>query len=264
MKYAQVNSNLIDLWGRPKFNSERLNQLFFSDILKVAKEKENFCYVTEKDEYSGWVDRRFISLISKKEYDNITISPKHMIIKEKVQTLNIGHKSIPPHYLLYGTELTGCKLSNSMIKIKNGSVNLFVRKNAIKPISDKMKITQLSADSLITEAKTFLGTPYLWGGMSHLGIDCSGFIRIIIKRFGASFPRDTKDQILLGDIIDRNRIQKGDLLFFDRHVAMAIDKNTFIHSSLGGNGVRINSFNKGEKDYRLDLDKSLQEVRRIF
>lgn len=272
MKYAQVNSNLVDLWSNPKFNSERINQLFFSDILKVIKEKNEFCYVAERDGYSGWVDKRFIRPITMKEYDHISKSAKHIIIKEKVPTFDSRNKLVPPHYLLYGTELTNLRLNrdnNHPVKIKNGSLNLFVKKSGIKPISTTMKITQLSADSMITEAKTFLGTPYLWGGMSHLGIDCSGFMRIIMKRFGAYFPRDTRDQILFGQskTIARDKIQKGDLLFFDRHVALATGKHTFIHSSIGGNGVRINSFNtinKKRKDYRSDLNSSFQQARRLF
>ena len=116
---------------------------------------------------------------------------------------------------------------------------------------------------LIGEARRFLGVPYLWGGISPLGIDCSGLVQTICGRLGLDIPRDTKDQIRVGREIDRNMITTGDLLFFDRHVAIAIDRHKLIHASRLGGGVRINSLRSTDPDYRQDLDNDFKAARRI-
>jgi cell wall-associated NlpC family hydrolase len=127
----------------------------------------------------------------------------------------------------------------------------------------KKKIS-LDKDTLLNEAEKFLGAPYLWGGRSFFGIDCSGFVQTIVRRFGVELPRDTKDQIKCGEEIKRDQIHLGDLLFFPRHVALAISKMDFIHSSSSNGGVAFNSLDPANKIYSRHLDESFKTARRIF
>ena len=117
---------------------------------------------------------------------------------------------------------------------------------------------------IIAEAKKFIDIPYLWGGISYPGFDCSGFVRTILAQFGISVPRDTKDQIRLGEAIGRDQVKTGDLLFFKRHVGFAIGRDGIIHSSVGGNGVKVNSLTPGKEDYREDLDRDFYQARRVI
>ncbi len=87
-------------------------------------------------------------------------------------------------------------------------------------------------------ALSYKNTPYLWGGRSQWGIDCSGFSQLIYSCFGISLPRDAYQQAEMGEIVDFiSEIQVGDLAFFDNadgritHVGIMLDRDTIIHAS---------------------------------
>jgi hypothetical protein len=101
---------------------------------------------------------------------------------------------------------------------------------------------------LSTVAKKYLNAPYLWGGRTYWGIDCSGFSQIVYKIMGIPLPRDAKDQAKAGvDIISMRDIQPGDLAFFGNsednitHVGILLDMDTIIHAS---GKVRIDRFDE--------------------
>jgi len=88
-------------------------------------------------------------------------------------------------------------------------------------------------------------------------------VQTVLSRFGIKYPRDTKDQLKIGRRISKNSIKAGDFLFFDRHIAVALDESNYIHCSMGGGGVRINSFEPNKSNYRNDLDKNFKFARRL-
>jgi cell wall-associated NlpC family hydrolase len=137
-----------------------------------------------------------------------------------------------------------------------------VKKRNVAPIRKRM--TSVSARALTAEARKFLGVPYLWGGITSTGFDCSGLVQAVFATFGITMPRDTKDQIRSGTGVARDRIRMGDLLFFDRHVGIATGDSRIIHASRGGGGVTLNSLTPGEPDYRPDLAASFRQARRIL
>lgn len=108
------------------------------------------------------------------------------------------------------------------------------------------------AGSLVEYAKKFLGTPYVWGGTTPDGFDCSGFVQYVYKHFGYNIPRTTKEQIKVGYDAPVDQLQPGDLLFFDTqgsgtptdvsHVGMYIGDGMFIHAPRTGDVVKIVKF----------------------
>jgi cell wall-associated NlpC family hydrolase len=91
------------------------------------------------------------------------------------------------------------------------------------------------ADDFVAVAERFVGTPYLWGGKSSLGIDCSGLVQVSLNAAGTGCPRDSDmQQDGLGralDLAETKKLQRGDLIFWKGHVAIARDANTLIHAN---------------------------------
>ena len=97
-----------------------------------------------------------------------------------------------------------------------------------------------------------------------MGYDCSGLVQAVFKIFDINLPRDTKDQIKTGVLVEKDCIRTGDLLFFNRHVGLAIGKTKIIHASRHSGGVRIESLVKEDESFREDLANTFVEARRII
>ncbi|MFZ5980616.1 MAG: NlpC/P60 family protein [Candidatus Zixiibacteriota bacterium] len=265
MKYGYVNTNLLDLWSRPKFNSERLSQLFFGEPIAVKSSKVGFLCIRQLDGYTGWLDERFVVPVNLNEIEhyhrrvNAVISANTAVLYGPE-----GNKTAEPFFLYYGTRLyIKGKRGGHIRAVLPDNRAVFLKSSNVRPINMKMS-ENIKRMQLAREAIKFLGVPYLWGGISPAGFDCSGLIRTVCSRFGIDLPRDTKDQIKAGRKIERAEVQSGDLLFFNRHVGFALGPEKIIHSSISGGGVRINSLRSGAPNYREDLDRNYNQARRIL
>jgi hypothetical protein len=265
MTYAYVGTNLLDMWGRPQLNSERVNQLLFGETVAVGSARYGFRRVQQADGYTGWADQRFLLPITRKQVSEHQRNLNTVVSREKAGIYGRpGRLTLPPHHVYYGTRLrtTGRSREFAVCILPNGN-KLLVKWNRIRPITGR-KAVSVTPRRIVVEARKFLGVPYLWGGISPAGFDCSGLIRAVFGSFGVNLPRDTKDQIRTGTPLGRNQVLAGDLVFFQRHVGLAISRDKIIHASLGGGGVRINSLIEGLPDYRSDLDRDFATARRII
>jgi len=113
----------------------------------------------------------------------------------------------------------------------------------------------------------FSGSPYLWGGITSWGVDCSGLIQTTFAARGEVFPRDSHDQAALGEPVEPAAAAPGDLLFFSEsgtritHVAFAGEDDTLVHSTLACGGFTVESWKPGSRAAMLRAQ--LVAVRRI-
>ncbi len=153
------------------------------------------------------------------------------------------------------------------LKIHNGFISIAQGEGSADSIDPGM------TEKIIDEAMKLLGVPYLWGGMSAKGLDCSGLVRISHMMNGILLPRNASQQINCGDKVDHidlDNLERGDLVFFGTaakepggkprvtHVGIYLGDNHIIHSS---HRVRINSLVKGDADYYENAHKLIGAVR---
>jgi hypothetical protein len=264
MDYGSVLTNLLDLWSQPEFNSERVNQALFGEVLKLGASRRGFVRVTQTDGYTGWADRRFVVKLSRADYHRRLRSDVSLVKSTTARVYDQQSKGVPPYFIYYGTRVTTGRAGRGLVRLDMPiDREVYVKSTHLAPIR-ATKQPLVVGSAIIREARRFLGVPYLWGGVSPAGFDCSGLVRAVWGRFGVSLPRDTKDQIKAGVEVQRRSIKTGDLVFFDRHVGIAIGGDRLIHASVGGGGVRENGISVGGESYRDDLDRSYCTARRLW
>ncbi len=256
---VRVNINVADMRAEAESGSERLSQALYNEILEVIDQNNGYLRVRSRDHYEGWMAKQFTAENSGSEGPDrrIVVSNLASGLAEPVEKSK-RIVSIP-----YGCGLDGI-IEDDFLRISSERYGVFfVRISELVVDNKKQNRELLGPESLVAEAEKFLSAPYLWGGRSFFGIDCSGFAQAIFQRFGVDLPRDSRDQIKRGEEIARDKIQWGDLLFFPRHVALAVSDNLYIHSSSGNGGVAYNSLNPKDKRYHEYLDKSYITARRV-
>ena len=118
------------------------------------------------------------------------------------------------------------------------------KSTGVTPSAAALNGTTASADAIIATAKKYIGVPYLWGGMTPAGFDCSGYVQFVFAAHGVKLPRTASQQYSSGTSVSKANLKKGDLVFFGTgsitHVGIYVGDNQFIHSSTS-KGVIITS-----------------------
>lgn len=262
MTKAVINISAANLRSNPKHSAELATQATLGTVVNVLKKEGDWHLIQTPDKYLAWVDPGGIQLMNA---DDI----KRWITADKIMYTNTyGH--------VYNSEEGKNRISDivagSLLKLLSSDDNFYkiefpdgrqgyVSKDEGKEYNIWLSNLTFEADSLIATSKTLMGVPYLWGGTSTKGVDCSGYTKTIYYLNGMVIPRDASQQVHAGkpidSIADFSKLQKGDLLFFGRkatdttsekvvHVGMWIGDNQFIHSS---EMVRISSVDKDSPNY---------------
>lgn len=131
--------------------------------------------------------------------------------------------------------------------VSNPSVNQNINQSINQSINQTVS---QAIHSVLSTAKSLIGTPYRFGGTTPSGFDCSGFMQYVFQRaIGVNLPRSSRDMANVGEKVARNELQAGDMVFFAHngsrisHVGMYVGNERFIHSPSAGKSVEITSMN---------------------
>lgn len=238
MNYGICDLAVIPLRKEPSHSSEMVSQLLFNELYEVLDEKSGWYFIrADEDHYEGWIQGIQHHAVSEQEY--MELSEKRRFVVDRPL---LDHKG---RHLSIGTVL-------------------------YEPLAGTITIPEVFSPSLMVEfAQKLLDAPYLWGGRSIFGIDCSGFVQLCARAAGKQLPRDASQQVNEGELVYfLPEIQPGDLAFFGNedghivHVGMMLDTERIIHAS---SKVRIDYldqsgiFNKerNEHTHRLQVIKRI-------
>ena len=220
----EVKTSLADLKKLPDSKSNLETQLLFGEKIEVICEKKRDWFLCKSftDDYKGWINKSQVSVKLKEK--NFKVSVLTTLIYEKPDI-----KSNVLNRLHLNSELQVIKSTKNWSSLYYKNKIAFVFSKHISVILEKPK----AVNNFVKTAKKFLNTVYLWGGKSHLGLDCSGLVQLCLENQGVSFPRNAKDQFRCKILksINENEIDNGTLIFWKGHVAIAINKSQIIHAN---------------------------------
>lgn len=249
-----VKIPVADLRREPSFSSERVNQALFNTPLELREENGNYISAVLPDGYRGWIYKNHLSYPIDEN-----ASANHLKVALPFLPVYLSDKKSKVSILPFNSSVRAFKKSGNWLAVgsNDGILGWAKKDGLIEP-----KKAGFSMAALIVKGLEFLGTPYLWGGISSFGFDCSGFLFTLFDYFGKKLPRDTSEQIKVGEEIPFAKIKTGDLLFFPGHVALCVGKDKILHANLRGGSVTLDSIKKGDKDYNPVIEK-LTCVRRV-
>jgi hypothetical protein len=204
-----------------------VNQLLFGESYEVLTEKNGFLQVTTQyDEYTGWIDRALHREVSASGYQRLCQEPVTVL---DALLMSVERRGAPPQLVIAGSTLPGYNKKKNILEF-DGEV--FHIRWTFGSFGIK------GTSSLLKTTGHFLNTPYLWGGRSVFGCDCSGFVQVVYKIHGIRLKRDSFQQAEQGEpVTSLKEARLGDLAFFSGetgrvyHVGMILSPGEIIHSS---------------------------------
>lgn len=223
--FAICNLSLVPVRKEASDSSEMVSQLLFGDAVQILEKYKSWYKIKIlADDYSGWIDQKQVALISQEEKDNYD-SQSSFISNDILQIAILNNSEMCT--IVMGSTLPF--YSNK--KLSFGGNNYSFDGNTVL-VSNKRP------DNITLQAQLYLNSPYLWGGRSPFGVDCSGLTQIVYKICGYQLKRDAKQQAEQGETISfLEETIPGDLAFFDNeegkiiHVGIITHGSNIIHAS---------------------------------
>ncbi len=217
----------IPVRSEPSDRSEMVTQILFGETFNILEERGSWQLVRiHFDNYEGWIDRKQ-SLPVTDEFIEKTNESSNHIITDKTA---ICYSKNDSTYMLLGK---GSRLPLATGNTFHLGHNSYTTISKTKTIPKKFSVSKVAATAM-----DYLNVPYLWGGRSIFGVDCSGLVQIVYYMCGLNLPRNASQQALAGTAIDFvDEARPGDLAFFDNpageiiHVGIIIEPGKILHAS---------------------------------
>lgn len=274
-RFGLINLSVANLRSNPKHSAELATQALLGTPVKILKKTGAWYLIQTPDKYISWVDASGIEPISENMLNTWRAASRAVLISDNDFVYETEELKNPISDVCMGNILLEKERRSGIIRLEfpDGRTGYSSIKNWID--LDLLKESTIDTTNLISMAKQFTGRPYLWGGTSSRGMDCSGYVKMLYFMNGIVLARDASLQTKHGQLIqpDPNfeNLLAGDLLFFGTkagdtekervtHVALSLGKTEFIHASGRIQQNSLNPKSPGFSEYRLN---SFIRVRRI-
>ena len=287
-RMAVVQTSTCYMRLQPDYESALETQELMGTVVEIVGEQGYWREIVSPQPYKAWTTEKTLVEMTPEELKAYEDAPKY------IYTAHYGHVYTTPtiHNPSAICDLVGGDILR-VVEKKKGSASPsgkhgkwvevllpsgrtgWVLKKDVRPLSERIDIRMGdSAEGLVSvekmedvirQAYSLLGVPYLWGGMSSKGVDCSGLVRISFLMNDILLPRNATQQIKCGKEVDLKDIQRGDLIFFGNtetgaitHVGIYLGNGEFIHAS---HLVRVNSLIPGAENYYENAHRLIRACR---
>lgn len=255
MRVGISELSIIPMRQEPSERSEMVSQVLFGEEFEIIEKKGNWSYIRMfHDNYCGWIDNKMYLEICEERLSNNNFIYTSDVMNLVIRKDDWGDKIIPLGSRLpfFNSEINQLSIGETLYELKTDT---------------KKQISHINLrENIIRYAFMYYNSPYLWGGRTPYGIDCSGLSQMIYKLVGIDIPRDASQQVNLGTSLSFvAEAQKGDLAFFGdeegriTHVGIIWDNNKIIHAS---GKVRVDNIDQ-EGIFNIDIHRYTHKLRVI-
>ena len=260
---ALVSVSVTDMKEDASYTSPTVSQAMMGTPVKITDHKSYWYKITTPEGYQGWTTEMNVSIITDEEFRKWKDSPRGIVTSyfETIMSAPDKDSDVIGNCIMGNILETTGETENGYFAVMIPGVGKgYIPCTALSPFKETLETMEVSEETIAATAEKFLGFPYLWGGLSPMGLDCSGLVKLSYFLNGIILKRDAKEQICTGERIevtpDFKNLKKGDLVFFGTpasasapakvtHVGIYIENGEFIHSSLI---VRRNNLAPGRND----------------
>jgi len=222
MNFGICTLNAIPLKSEPNDKSEMVSQILFGETFVVTELEKNWIkIILDFDHYEGWVSKNQIMGLTSVDYESIK-NNNTFFLNDLITFISDQNN-----------HLQTISLGASLPFFKNDTFQVVDKKYDFEALVNHKEVSKYD---LVRTAHLYLNTPFLWGGRTPFGIDCSGFTQMVYKTSGYKLFRDAYQQASQGEVLSFiEESEPGDLAFFDNeegeiiHVGIILENNYIIH-----------------------------------
>jgi len=235
-----VLNNVANVYKEPDTTVELVTQAIVGTTLTIEESSEGWHYVRLPDRYHGWIEASHVRQYAPDEPPYASSGP----VAEVQSLLGFLHRQpddttpAPVLQVPIGARLEVAEERDERVRVVlPDGAQLWMRRGDLVILEGNSPRPRGTVQQIIATAKRFLGLPYMWGGTTPLGIDCSGFVQLSHHLNGVSLLRDASIQYTQTGLlpVEREDLEAGDLIFFGRkaitHVGLCIGNGEFIHAT---------------------------------
>jgi gamma-D-glutamyl-L-lysine dipeptidyl-peptidase len=237
MHFGICLQSVVPLRKEPAHLSEMVSQLLFGELYSIHDTREGWLKVKlSYDNYEGWIDVRQSSPLEEEEFLRLVHADTPCTLDLVQLISNETKKVVLP--VVMGSSMPGIEAQFFTVSGDNYAYEGQVSDTTLLDEALNAEDRIMAKQHMVNDAMIYLNAPYLWGGRSPFGIDCSGFVQMVYKLKNIRLLRDAVQQATQGEAVNLlEEAEPGDLAFFDNeegkitHVGLLIDRYRIIHAS---------------------------------